>query len=1064
MKKYITPAVIVVITSLLLGVPFVAWYTSEPQEELAIGAFNDAFISYQLATTTLTNGNVLQTDGTNSFWVSTSSLGISGGSGGDSISIDGSAVVDPDFTSTGDIDFVDTSNTVTANINNASIVEGDLNANAPTDDFVFTASSTAPGGFIWKAAAGGGNVSNTGTPVDNQLAIWTGATTIEGDSALTFDGSLLTTTDLTASGDLFNLSRLNSPTYGTLQDFFNTVGTPGISATSTSISTTTNAVSVPAVTGHIRALDDELTTLSFFDAVASSSVSVPATTTRHIGIEYNGGTPRYVSNALRSSFDYDTSFPLGVAVNDGTTVYAADRPWTASDPISNLIERIDGLGLIQRDERPEHQGVMIGTTGTRNVTFTTGQLVSRLSEYSISAFDSSGTDTWTSYYRDGSGGWTRVGGVTQFPNSQYDDGDGGLASASLLTYVPHWFYSCVDDTHVMLYGQEDSAALADAAATNQPSTRPDRINELCVLSGRIIAQQGSNTSAQTISYFTEATPAGAAISSHSNLSNLAWTSSGHTGTASRLAGFNGSGGATEIATGTLTTTATGLEFDATRGLVGGASILSLTSGYNIPLTASTTNWNNFFDTPSTRITAGDGIDWSTNTLNVNDVTAPMLASADFGDFTCDGVDCEVDASFLAKNLAWTGTGTTTFAGNLDVAGTIEANVFRAVTQIVSSGDLDMGGNNILNVGTLNSLTLPSSNFVGLTDTQTLINKTLTSPTLGSFFGTPCSGNNFLQDISDTGAFTCTGASGTISTSTALADTQITYATGLDTIGSSANFTFDDATSILSIATSSASGKLTLEGTDILVSSGGTMTLSNVDAIDATTEATFESAIDALSNLTTVGTITSGTWNATIADGLIVEPDLSADNTPGDTDYLQYDSTGTNFIWRTVAQVASDIQASITSLVNLTVATISTTLTIPFGTACDSNADGELCQDTTDDQLVIDGKVLPTEVPIFGFQIASTSAKFASSTVIDLPQQRLGYTVTTIACYVTSGTSKVISLFGESLTCIPNGTEDDGTIASPTVTALATTTAVTIGAESGSVDDVNISIFGTWVRQ
>ncbi len=39
------------------------------------------------------------------------------GSGGDSISIDGAAVVDPDFVSTGDIDFVNTSNTVTANIN-----------------------------------------------------------------------------------------------------------------------------------------------------------------------------------------------------------------------------------------------------------------------------------------------------------------------------------------------------------------------------------------------------------------------------------------------------------------------------------------------------------------------------------------------------------------------------------------------------------------------------------------------------------------------------------------------------------------------------------------------------------------------------------------------------------------------------------------------------------------------------------------------------------------------------------------------------------------------------------
>jgi hypothetical protein len=46
-------------------------------------------------------------------------------------------------------------------------------------------------------------------------------------------------------------------------------------------------------------------------------------------------------------------------------------------------------------------------------------------------------------------------------------------------------------------------------------------------------------------------------------------------------------------------------------------------------------------------------------------------------------------------------------------------------------------------------------------------------------------------------------------------------------------------------------------------SSGTLTLQNVDAIDATTETTLEAAIDSLSNLTTVGTIGSGTWQGTV---------------------------------------------------------------------------------------------------------------------------------------------------------------------------------------------------------
>lgn len=43
-------------------------------------------------------------------------------------------------------------------------------------------------------AGSGGNVSNVGTPLNDQLAIWTGATTIEGVAGLTFDGTSLEAT------------------------------------------------------------------------------------------------------------------------------------------------------------------------------------------------------------------------------------------------------------------------------------------------------------------------------------------------------------------------------------------------------------------------------------------------------------------------------------------------------------------------------------------------------------------------------------------------------------------------------------------------------------------------------------------------------------------------------------------------------------------------------------------------------------------------------------------------------------------------------------------------------
>lgn len=52
-----------------------------------------------------------------------------------------------------------------------------------------------------------------------------------------------------------------------------------------------------------------------------------------------------------------------------------------------------------------------------------------------------------------------------------------------------------------------------------------------------------------------------------------------------------------------------------------------------------------------------------------------------------------------------------------------------------------------------------------------------------------------------------------------------------------------------------SGSLSFGAVDILTDSAGTTTLSNIDALDATTEATIEAAIDTLANLASIGSFT-----------------------------------------------------------------------------------------------------------------------------------------------------------------------------------------------------------------
>jgi len=85
-----------------------------------------------------------------------------------------------------------------------------------------------------------------------------------------------------------------------------------------------------------------------------------------------------------------------------------------------------------------------------------------------------------------------------------------------------------------------------------------------------------------------------------------------------------------------------------------------------------------------------------------------------------------------------------------------------------------------------------------------------------------------------------------------------------------------------------SGDLTVAGGDItlgstsIFSGGDTTSLNNIDAIDATTEATIEAAIDTLSNLVTVGTLDSGAITSNFGNINIGTSTLDAGNTTIDT--------------------------------------------------------------------------------------------------------------------------------------------------------------------------------------
>ena len=76
------------------------------------------------------------------------------------------------------------------------------------DDYVLTADSSEGNGIKW-AASTGGDVSVSGTPANNQITVWTNASTVEGDADLTWNGAILTVAG-TANIDSTQIANANS--------------------------------------------------------------------------------------------------------------------------------------------------------------------------------------------------------------------------------------------------------------------------------------------------------------------------------------------------------------------------------------------------------------------------------------------------------------------------------------------------------------------------------------------------------------------------------------------------------------------------------------------------------------------------------------------------------------------------------------------------------------------------------------------------------------------------------------------------------------------------------------
>lgn len=216
-----------------------------------------------------------------------------------------------------------------------------------------------------------------------------------------------------------------------------------------------------------------------------------------------------------SVFDFTRDFTVGRVYYDGTTIHirlCGMNRW-------NFPRRVQMFGE-ERFPVERATGLMISGTGTRNVAITAGVIWAELvNRFSIDALDTSGTDTFTYWYRDGSGGWIAVADQTQIDNLNYDDNSGTLEELlNVNRYGVHWVYvDHMSNMHVV-YGQYNYT-LTEANNATTLSSLPGLVGAYATLVGKIIIQKSAGSFTSVQSPFVTQFQAGA-VSNHNDLSGL----------------------------------------------------------------------------------------------------------------------------------------------------------------------------------------------------------------------------------------------------------------------------------------------------------------------------------------------------------------------------------------------------------------------------------------------------------------------------------------------------------------------------------------------------------------
>ena len=359
-------------------------------------------------------------------------------------------------------------------------------------------------------------------------------------SGTTIDGVLLKSNGITSSGTssltTINTDTINEKTSGNgvsvegvlIKDSDITIG--GVSQTLNSKITRTTGVitgfgitnngdgsiNVASGTCYLRATNDDMAEVVYYTVSGVNNMALTDNTFNFISIIYNAGSPiiyNYDTNYDIVNNNQNNNFSIYSIWRAGTELYIGDHKQSSAGIGRKIQKYLHDTSIQKRTS-----GMILGETGTRNLTVSAGKMWIMLVENSTPAIDTSGSDTVRIFYTTGSNVWVQANG-TQWPNTQWNNTSSGLTTMTDSYYSYHDFYMCEGQKLILIYGQAEFDT--SLAAGNAPisAVNPPLLQYHTEYIGRLVFQKSAGTAYSIVNPYTNTVSFGS-NNNHSNLTGL----------------------------------------------------------------------------------------------------------------------------------------------------------------------------------------------------------------------------------------------------------------------------------------------------------------------------------------------------------------------------------------------------------------------------------------------------------------------------------------------------------------------------------------------------------------